>query len=157
MGQIGSVSSSNAGTSVSSVYRSPTAGEVDPLDAGMGTDSGGQTAAALAIGASASVSFSSEGLKRLEAMAGDAIDSVEGAIVDAGRGVVNLAHDAATEVRKVYGAVADAVGETVDKVEDAVGSVEHTVADAAGAVKDGIGSVVDKAGRYIAMGVAALG
>jgi phage-related protein len=153
---INTISSSGALGQVSSPKKTPSAFEINSKEFGSTAATAIDAAATAVDAASSTVSFSTEGLKRLSSMAGSAVDAVEGAMSDLGSEISSLARDATDEVKKAYHAVESSISSVVTGVESAVTSVEDTVSSAVTAVEDGISSVVNKTAGYAALGVSAL-
>jgi hypothetical protein len=133
----------------SAAKKTPTAFEINSAQFGPAAATAiGLTAAAtdvMATAASATYSFSSDGLKKLSDLVGDAAQGVEGAVTGLGDELSSIGRDAEAEVKKAYGAVSDSVS-----------SVASAVGEAASFVKDEVVSAADAAGQLLAGGISAL-
>jgi phage-related protein len=128
-----------------SANRTPTPYEINARQFGpVGATAIGVAAQATDM-ASATATFSADGLKKLSDLAGSAVDSVEGAISEVGDGLASIGHTIADDATKAYRAVADTANAVVSGIGDAVQSVE-----------DGVASAASSAAGYVALGISAL-
>jgi phage-related protein len=147
---------------VGSTSKTPTAFDINAGEFGPTVASAIGVAAAATDAASATYSFSDEGLKKLSDLATSAADGVENAVAGVGNTLSKIGHEVEDDVKKAYGVVKNSVSTVVSKVENAassvedeMGSVASAIGDAASYVKDEIASAADSAGHFLAAGVSA--
>jgi hypothetical protein len=148
---------------VSSTPKTPTAFDVNAGQFGPTVATAIGVAAAATDAASATYSFSDEGLKKISDLASSAVDGVENAFSSAGTTLSNFGHSVENDLKKAYGVVKDSMATAASKaedmassVEDEVSSVASAVGDAASYVKDEMVSAADNVGHFLAAGVSAL-
>jgi phage-related protein len=180
---ISSIANSSSDSYVAPANRKmPTAFDVNSQEFGPVAATAIGVAAAATDAAGATVSFSSEGLKRLADLGNSAESAVEGVFTGIGNEISSLGHDVKDGVEKAYHAVENTFSSAVGSVEGAISSVEDSVSsglsavksaiitpvedsissvasavgDAASYVTDEVSAAASKAAGYISLGVSAL-
>jgi phage-related protein len=127
-------------TSISATSMTPTAYEINSKEFGPTAASAIDVLAGAADAAtdavSSTVSLTGEGLKRLSAFAGSAMDTVENAASGAGTELASMGRDVEADLKKAYGAVSSSVSSAVSNVEDFASSVGSGLASVASAAGD---------------------
>lgn len=146
--------------SISSQCRTPSAFEVNSKAFGPTAAAAIGVAAKAADVASATVSFSSDGLQRLASEIGGAwdgaVDAVGDAVDSVEDGIASLGHGAMDMVTDAYQSVEDGVESVADSVEHAYDEAADVVGGAYDSVKSGLSSAVGTAAGYVSMLASAL-
>ena len=142
----------NSSSVAPSIAQTSTAGGVPPGEVAF-------MAGTAAAAAGSVVLFSTEGIKRLSAGVGDAVDAVEDGAADVGHEVMDAGRFVAAEAKKAYSAVSGAVGSLASETEHVVSEAADKVASAGSSLGEGalyVTRQIADAAHYVVAGVSTL-